>query len=357
MVTESDAPEAVGWAAIDSVLEPLYPGQEPKHWAATLPAALGGTDYLQGASAYAVENPPHWHFITYGFSELYEKEWSNPDLSGFGFELTFRLARGSSDDPPSWVFSFLQNLGRYVFASRNSFEPSHHMNLNGPIALGVETAIHAIGFIEDPSLPAIQTPNGHLRFTQVVGLTIDEVAALRSWDATKFLALLATKIPLSTTDLDRSSTLTDPLIADAVLAGMQVDGSSTGLLYVSALSWRQKKRLLRSPKTTLVLGANGVRDLVPVLRGRIPFGRPLSILGPEALIVFQPAETFAITRDENEDFPTVRISLSAQDTHLLADLVRPVRGSYSHAALRGLEVVVEPSIIKTPEGKISHTIG
>ena len=53
---------------------------------------LGGQDPLDGLSAYKAESPfPHWHIVTFGFSELYEKESENPDYSGYGFELTFRL--------------------------------------------------------------------------------------------------------------------------------------------------------------------------------------------------------------------------------------------------------------------------
>ena len=50
--------------------------QEPRHWGTVLPAFLGGNDPLQGISAYVVEEPVrHWLFVTYGFSELDEKEW------------------------------------------------------------------------------------------------------------------------------------------------------------------------------------------------------------------------------------------------------------------------------------------
>ena len=37
---------------------------------------------------------PHWHYVTYGFTELYEKKSEDPEVSGYGFELTFRLKRG-----------------------------------------------------------------------------------------------------------------------------------------------------------------------------------------------------------------------------------------------------------------------
>ncbi|MFV2172583.1 suppressor of fused domain protein [Actinomadura sp. LOL_016] len=58
---------------------------------------LGGPDPLDGISVYPRADPvPHWHFVSYGMSELYEKTSSNADESGWGFEFTFRLVR----DPP-----------------------------------------------------------------------------------------------------------------------------------------------------------------------------------------------------------------------------------------------------------------
>ena len=39
-------------------------------------------------------------------------------ISGFGFELTFRLRRETGEtSPPTWPASLLQSLARYVFKS------------------------------------------------------------------------------------------------------------------------------------------------------------------------------------------------------------------------------------------------
>ena len=107
---------------------------------------IGGKDPLQGISAYKNLEPlPHFHYVTYGFSELYEKESEDAKLSGFGFELTFRLACGAGDeDPPVWALNFLQNIARYVFSSGNRLAEHHHIDLNGPIALAEETEIRYI---------------------------------------------------------------------------------------------------------------------------------------------------------------------------------------------------------------------
>ncbi len=82
-----------GWDAITAALERLYPGQEPKHYATVLKWMFGGPDPLDGVSVWKRMEPvPHWHYLSYGLSELYAKESGDADTSGYGFELTFRLA-------------------------------------------------------------------------------------------------------------------------------------------------------------------------------------------------------------------------------------------------------------------------
>src|SRR5579884_4223990 len=102
MTDETDeAPEAPGWDAIDAALRPIYGDREPYHVGTVIPYALGGPDPIHGISAYKNDAPAsHWHFVTYGFSELWAKESDDPDVSGFGFELTFRLARKVKDKKP-----------------------------------------------------------------------------------------------------------------------------------------------------------------------------------------------------------------------------------------------------------------
>ncbi len=90
-----------GWDAIEQQLTNIYGEQEPKHYGTLLPFMLGGQDPLDGISAYKSETPvPHWHVVTYGFSELYEKETEDAEISGYGFELTFRLARSPEEEEP-----------------------------------------------------------------------------------------------------------------------------------------------------------------------------------------------------------------------------------------------------------------
>ncbi len=199
MPSEEAEAQAVGWNAIDAALKPIYGDQEPKHFGTILSYRLGGRDPLQGISAYQREHPVrHWHFVTYGFSELYQKESDNPAVSGWGFELTFRLRVEDFDDgPPLWAMNFLQNLARYVFNTGNAFKVGDHMNANGPIAAEQDTAIRAIAFLDDPELPPIDTPNGKLSFLQIVGLTDDEELALKQWNTQKALEVLSAEVRLT----------------------------------------------------------------------------------------------------------------------------------------------------------------
>jgi len=100
----SDDNEYPGWAAIDAACERIYDKQEPLHYGSIIKYVLGGSDPIDGTSIYKnVTSGCHWHYVTYGFTELYRKETNNRQISGFGFELTFRLAcREKDKKPPEW---------------------------------------------------------------------------------------------------------------------------------------------------------------------------------------------------------------------------------------------------------------
>ncbi|MFD0365273.1 suppressor of fused domain protein [Nocardia sp. GCM10030253] len=205
--------EAPGWDAIDGALAQLYDGVEPAHWAPELYWSLGGPDPLDGISVYPRTDPvPHWHYLSYGMSELYEKEWDNPAESGWGFEFTFRLVRLPTDtEPPIWPADFMQNLARYVFQSGKWFEPGHTIKANGPIAADhADSTVHAVGFAVDPELGAIDTPNGRLRFLQIVGLTMPEYRAAHGGNLLTLLAELAPRLPLFVTDIEREPLIVEP---------------------------------------------------------------------------------------------------------------------------------------------------
>ena len=69
-----------GFDAISEKMKQLYPGQDGTYYGTIIPYSLGGGDPLDGVEVWESERGvPHWHYITYGFSELYEKENDTPD--------------------------------------------------------------------------------------------------------------------------------------------------------------------------------------------------------------------------------------------------------------------------------------
>jgi hypothetical protein len=340
-------PDTVGWAAIDAALEPVYGSQEPRHWGPILRWGLGGNDPLEGISAYSSPKPLHWHFVSYGLSELYGKETDDPEVSGWGIELTFRVRRYDESEPPVWALSFLNNLARYVFTTGNVFDVGHHMDLNGPIALGQETAIRAIVFSKDPQLGAISTPHGEMTFLQVVGLTLDEYESVQTWDSDKFLELLSAQDPLLVTDLSRKSWLADAAFARDVDEGCRRDGSSQYVAFVAKAEWEV------GINARVTLGANAVRSLLRLLPQRLPFGRAFALVGEKQTIRFEPAD--AVSWLVEEDAFVVR--MPAVSCALFCERLAIRRGIYCWDDLPGLEVTVVPSEIKDKDGKTIETVG
>ncbi|UUF14113.1 MULTISPECIES: suppressor of fused domain protein [Flavobacterium] len=202
--------DAVGWLEIDKEFERLYPNQEPKHFAPAISYMLGGEHPLDGVSIYeSKKQTDHFHFVTYGFSELYYDENKIEDeFSKWGFELTFRLKPFAEDNGnPSWVIALLQNIAKYVFDSGNWFEEFHYMPANGPIRLDTDTDITALVIVADPEIEKKQTPHGELSFLQIVGITSAEYEAIKENPGIveELVNKLKENNPLLITDLTRKS--------------------------------------------------------------------------------------------------------------------------------------------------------
>ena len=351
-VSDEEDDQAPGWEAIDAALDPLYGGREPdRHYGTVLRFSLGGDDPLDGLSAYKVTDrgPAHWHIVSYGMTELYEKVSDDPDESGWGFEFTMRVRCDQSDeDPPMWALNFLQNIARYVFKTGNVFAPGHYMNINGPIALDTDTKICAISFAEPPVLPSsLDSPHGKFGFLHVVGNTLDEHDAMKAWTTTGVHELMRARDPMLLTDLERHSILDDPETATAVEEGRKRDGSSQGGSFVSSLGWEEKGGGL-----VLRLGAMGVRDFGRLLEGRTRFERAFYIAGPDQQLIIAPAE------EAGWEIEGPNVTLNVPEAAVAALESLPAkRGTYQWPELPGLTVIIEPTEVKDADGNVVETIG
>src|SRR5215471_10821027 len=339
---------AVGWDAIAAVLDDLYPGQEPRHWGTLIKFMFGGPDPLDGISAYLHDDGNggrHWHYVSYGMTELYDKTSEDKEFSGWGFEFTFRLkAEPGRSEPPQWPLDLLQNLARYVFKTGNVFGPGHHFPLNGPIAVDEDTLLHAALMSEDPQLGQLETPHGKVQFIQVVGATLDERAAAVRWNTKGLLQVMRTSNPLLVTDLARRSILEDPVAAQMIAEGTAQDGSSTGSFMVRELGLSQEREPRGENGLTVILGASGVLDLQALLRGRVGFDRFFHVIGPELVVTFMGADSFGwrIVDGEGE----AEVTLPSAGARALAGALRPIRGDYQVPELPGLTLRIVPSEIR-----------
>jgi len=202
-----DEVDAPGWDAIDGALARLYGSAVPRHVGYVPPAALSTN--LQGCSAYAADG--HWHYVTYGLSELYTPGPEDvPGVSGWGFEFTMRIPRGGEPDAPGWPFTMLNELAKHVNAQGILVEPGHRFDLRAPVTGhphlpdAPPTGLTVYAFTVDPQLGTMSTPNGQVTFLQAVGVTAAEKERMIASSTADVLSELAAVDPLLQTDPART---------------------------------------------------------------------------------------------------------------------------------------------------------
>jgi hypothetical protein len=200
--------EAPGWDAIDAALRRLYGDQAPLHVGYMPPAALSTN--LQGCSAYEADD--HWHYISYGLSQLYHPgPHDDPEVSGWGFELTLRVPHGDEDQAPGWPFTMLNELAKHVNGNHVLLEAGDRIDLRAPVTGyphipdGPPTGLTVFAITIDPQLGTIHTPNGQVTFLQAVGVTTREKERMLTETTAAVLDELARTNPLLITNPARAA--------------------------------------------------------------------------------------------------------------------------------------------------------
>ncbi|MEJ7806845.1 MAG: suppressor of fused domain protein [Telluria sp.] len=347
--------DAPGRDAIARTLDALYEGRQPRTYENANPWSRGGEDPLDAISVWQRAEPaPHWHFVSYGLSDLYAKK-SASAASGHGFELTLRVAlRQDELEPPQWPMHLLQSLARYVFRTGHGFHDGHRMSANGPISLGSPTALCSMAFTFDSELPAITTPNGSVAFLQVVGLTLDEEAVAHKWDTRKLLDLLQPFMPMFTTDLARTSLLASPGVLVRATEGIRRDGSSSSAAYTDLLDLREQKRLLRKSLVQVTLGARQIEQLAEFIPLRLPFGKSFELAGPRARLRFDLANRNSWSIGPGS---VLQLNVNAATVQEFATLLHPRQGVYKLPSFQHILWDVKPTTIRNAEGVIVDVIG
>lgn len=206
--------DTAGFDAIEKRFKKIYPKQEEIHFHAQVSSRLGGDDPLDGISIFRGDG--YYHFVTFGFSELYEKESDDMEYSGYGFELTFKLKMTEEqkkrkkrdfdikDRELKNICSILQELARYIFETGEIFQPNEYIWTGQKEGIDSNKKSKITGFVTTLDMAGeISTPNGKVQFVELVGATDNE---LKNIDSNKLkVEELLKKLKTDITDYNRKS--------------------------------------------------------------------------------------------------------------------------------------------------------
>jgi hypothetical protein len=216
---------APGWDAIDRWVGAHFRGPTPHQFTSRTPYELDKPSPLPAITVWSTKAPPGWLYVSYGLSELFEKTTGDPNISGFGFELSFRLpaapegpSRGSEPEqghPPIWPLRLLQSIGHHVLTTRRGFDSGDAIDLGHPLVQPgsdgpSECRLTGLLCLPDPQLGKIETPHGSLLFLRLFGVTAEELAATKQLELASVVACMAELEPMLVTDPLRGSFADDP---------------------------------------------------------------------------------------------------------------------------------------------------
>jgi hypothetical protein len=221
MSDEHDGVEAPGWDAIDRWVGAHFGGgtQVPHQFTSRTAYELDSQSPLPAITVWRTAAPAGWLYVSYGLSELFDKSSPDPEVSGFGFELSLRIPAAVDEPardptPPIWPLRLLQSLGHHVLASETGFDSGHILNLGASIVPpgsdGPESsALTGLICLPDPLLGKVDTVHGSLLFLRLFGVTDDELAILAELELGSLVACIAELSPLAITDAARGSYCAD----------------------------------------------------------------------------------------------------------------------------------------------------
>ena len=200
---------APGWNAIDELCDKVYPNQKnPKHYGTIIKWIFGGNDPLDGISVY--DGGEYWHFITYGLSELYEKESEDKEWSGYGMEFTLKLKKDhyeNEEDEIRCICGILQSIARITFTQGELFNAYEYLYTGQTTGIDSKGASNITGFITipDDKFVEINTPNGKVSFVELIGVTNNELLAIKNKEID--VKGLYNKLENDVTDYSRKSVI------------------------------------------------------------------------------------------------------------------------------------------------------
>lgn len=209
-ISEDDEVNMSGWNAVSEAFHRLYADtlDNTKQYGVMIPWGLGGPDPLDNVQVY--DGGDYWHFVSFGLSELYEKESENKDISGYGIEFTVKLKKGGIKDEEGeirCIISILQDLAKLTFENGELFLPYEYIYTGQEQGIDTEGKSMLTGFITVPEtkIEKIDTPNGEVVFVELIGATDSELQAIKNQQLR--VKELYEKLGTDVTDYDRQSVI------------------------------------------------------------------------------------------------------------------------------------------------------
>jgi|tagenome__1003787_1003787.scaffolds.fasta_scaffold20911142_3 hypothetical protein len=181
----------VGWAFIESLFGDLYPGQTPKHAAPVIAPQHDlriGRASVEGTHVYDAGQA--WHYVTLGLTELYDQSDASVGPNGIRCELSMRVAKHGSTEPPLWPVAFLGKIASHV--SQGAVLAHGVSFRTGPIPgapadAGLEGAVALL----DPGIEPRPGPFGKVGVILLVGLTGARLEEIKQGGSAKLIAEIA----------------------------------------------------------------------------------------------------------------------------------------------------------------------
>ena len=181
----------VGWAFIESLFADLYPGQTPKHAAPVIAPQHDlriGRASVEGTHVYDAGQA--WHYVTLGLTELYDQSDASVGPNGIRCELSMRVAKHDSTEPPLWPVAFLGKIASHV--SQGAVLAHGVSFRTGPIpGAPAEAGLEGAVALLDPGIEPRPGPFGKVGVILLVGLTGQRLEEIKQGGSAKLIAEIA----------------------------------------------------------------------------------------------------------------------------------------------------------------------
>lgn len=170
--------ESIGFDAIENHFRKLYQEEvNPKHYVPTVAWRFGGNNPLDEIDVYVTDK--YYHFVTFGLSELYNKESDVKDISGYGMEFTLKLKndKNINDSKLKLMSDILQDIARITFTEGELFNEFEYIDFGEEL---FDSDISGFITVIDPDAKSIKTDNGKVKFILLIGITKEELNQIKS---------------------------------------------------------------------------------------------------------------------------------------------------------------------------------